>query len=141
MTPAARRTWPSDGTPTGRSRRRLQHDSSSGGARSRRCGDPHTRSKRVRAPWEDVDATGELQADRVEAAIGAISALAAAAREAGAHDIIAIATSAVRDAHNGPAFAEQVLQETGVRLEIVSGERESQLTFRGATLGVSMNGG
>ncbi|HLJ66582.1 MAG TPA: hypothetical protein VKX16_04400 [Chloroflexota bacterium] len=89
----------------------------------------------------DVDATGRLRDDRQDAALAAIHRLAARAAEAGAPDTVAIATSAVRDAINGEAFAERVRRETGINLQIISGEREASLTYRGATSGVAVGGG
>ncbi len=46
--------------------------------------------------------------------------------------IIPTATSAVREAHNGPQFVEQVERELGLTLQILDGEREAYY----ATLGV-----
>lgn len=88
-----------------------------------------------------VDATGELQPDRIAAANAAIRTLADAARGAGADEVTGIATSAVRDARNGRDFTDRVARETGVKIEIVSGEREAYLTYLGATIGISIDGG
>jgi len=77
----------------------------------------------------------------MRAAIEAIGRLAQAAHEHGARDIIAIATSAVRDARNREAFLRQVRQETGIEIQIIDGEREAYLTYRGATLGISVTDG
>jgi len=49
----------------------------------------------------------------------------------------AIMTSAVRDAHNGAAFAEVVRDTHGLDARTLSGDEEAQLTFRGATTGRS----
>jgi exopolyphosphatase/guanosine-5'-triphosphate,3'-diphosphate pyrophosphatase len=89
----------------------------------------------------DVDRTNELQPDRIEAAMESIRRLKEEAGSLGVARIRAIATSAVRDASNGPDFVRRVREETGVEVEIISGEREADLTFRGATLGVSVDGG
>lgn len=43
----------------------------------------------------------------------------------------AVATSAVRDAKNGRQFVERVLAETGIRLEVIDGMEEAELTLRG----------
>jgi exopolyphosphatase/guanosine-5'-triphosphate,3'-diphosphate pyrophosphatase len=43
----------------------------------------------------------------------------------------AVATSAVRDALNGPAFCHEVLALTGIRLEVIDGEEEGLLTLQG----------
>jgi exopolyphosphatase / guanosine-5'-triphosphate,3'-diphosphate pyrophosphatase len=88
-----------------------------------------------------VDTSGELRADRQEAAIAAIRELVKLASSCGADRIAAIATSAVRDAHNGADFARRVRDETGVDLEIISGDREAELTFRGATMGLTIEDG
>ncbi|MGH7684909.1 MAG: Ppx/GppA phosphatase family protein, partial [Vulcanimicrobiaceae bacterium] len=45
----------------------------------------------------------------------------------------AIATSAMRRASNGDEFCREVEKRLGVKLEILSGEREAALSFRGAT--------
>jgi exopolyphosphatase / guanosine-5'-triphosphate,3'-diphosphate pyrophosphatase len=82
-----------------------------------------------------VDESGRLQPDREQAGIEAIARLAEAARAAGAGRLMAIATSAVRDASNGQEFVDRVKRETGVTVEIISGDREAQLTFRGAANG------
>ena len=84
----------------------------------------------------DVDRTNELQPDRVEAAVDSIRRLRDQAASHGVDRVLAVATSAVRDARNGPDFVMRVRDETGVEVEIISGEREADLTFRGATLGV-----
>lgn len=90
---------------------------------------------------KDVDATGALREDRMSAAVEAVSSLAALAEQSGASTLVATATSAVRDARNGEAFAERVREATGVPLQIISGEREAELTFRGASLGIALDGG
>jgi exopolyphosphatase/guanosine-5'-triphosphate,3'-diphosphate pyrophosphatase len=85
-----------------------------------------------------VDASGRLQPDREQAAIEAIARMRALAREHGVDDVFGIATSAVRDARNGQEFVQRVRDETGVKIDIVSGEREAFLTYRGATLGLAL---
>jgi exopolyphosphatase/guanosine-5'-triphosphate,3'-diphosphate pyrophosphatase len=89
----------------------------------------------------DVDKTGELQADRMDAALESIQRLVKEADERDATPVIAVATSAVRDARNGPDFVRRVRDDTGVEIEIISGGREADLTFRGATLGVPVSDG
>ena len=48
----------------------------------------------------------------------------------------AVATSAVRDAVNGTAFRDEVLERTGIELEVISGEEEGLLTLRGVLAGL-----
>jgi exopolyphosphatase/guanosine-5'-triphosphate,3'-diphosphate pyrophosphatase len=47
----------------------------------------------------------------------------------GCEDLMAFATSAVRDASNSDAVLTRVLAETGVELQVLSGEEEAILTF------------
>lgn len=54
----------------------------------------------------------------------------------GAGDVRIVATSAVRDAANGRAFAEAVERATGCRVEVVSGEDEARLMLRGVRSGL-----
>ena len=44
-----------------------------------------------------------------------------------AERIFGVATSAVRDARNGPAFVKEIYKRTGVRIRIISGEEEGRL--------------
>jgi exopolyphosphatase/guanosine-5'-triphosphate,3'-diphosphate pyrophosphatase len=51
-------------------------------------------------------------------------------------DICAIATSALRRADNGEAFAKRVEEVAGAPLEIISGEEEARRSFIGAVSGI-----
>jgi len=51
------------------------------------------------------------------------------AEDQGVEDLLAFATSAIRDAPNGETVLARVLEETGVELQVLSGEDESRLTF------------
>ena len=57
------------------------------------------------------------------------------------YDVIAyeaLATSAMREATNGKEAIEKIAEETGVHIEIISGEREANTISRiGANLGLS----
>ncbi len=65
---------------------------------------------------------------------GAIAAFVAEARELGATRIIAVATSASRDASNSAEFIA-MLEPVGVIPQVIPGDREGYLTFVGATYG------
>ena len=51
-------------------------------------------------------------------------------------DVRAVATSAVRDAANGPLFVERVRLETAINLEIIDGMKEGELTLAGVISGL-----
>ncbi len=46
--------------------------------------------------------------------------------------IIAVGTSALRDASNKREFCDEMLQKTGIDIEILSGDDEAEWTYRGA---------
>jgi len=54
--------------------------------------------------------------------------------------ILAFATSAVREARNGRDFLHIIKEHTGIDAEIISGDREAALSFRGARAGLGIEG-
>jgi exopolyphosphatase/guanosine-5'-triphosphate,3'-diphosphate pyrophosphatase len=59
----------------------------------------------------------------------------------GAERVLAIATSAVRDAENGEAFLGEVEWSYGFTTRLVSGEEEAELTLRGVATGRRLDEG
>jgi exopolyphosphatase/guanosine-5'-triphosphate,3'-diphosphate pyrophosphatase len=51
----------------------------------------------------------------------------------GADLVVAVLTSAVRDAANGGQFRDELRRRFGFDAQTISGEREAELTYRGAT--------
>ena len=49
--------------------------------------------------------------------------------------LIAVATAAVRNSKDGVAFCEEILQETGLNVTILTGEEEANLSAQGVLLG------
>jgi exopolyphosphatase/guanosine-5'-triphosphate,3'-diphosphate pyrophosphatase len=54
--------------------------------------------------------------------------------------IFAFATSAVRNAENGPEFVRKVKEDIGIHINVISGEEEAQLIYEGINLSGSLNG-
>lgn len=75
---------------------------------------------------------GALSAESVEVAIVALARFALLCNAMGVDSMRAVATAAVRDSNNGPAFIARVCAETGLEVEIIDGETEA----RGAAMGV-----
>jgi exopolyphosphatase/guanosine-5'-triphosphate,3'-diphosphate pyrophosphatase len=50
--------------------------------------------------------------------------------------IVAVATSAVREAENGGEFLDTVAQQTGIRARVISGTEEARLIHLAAVYGV-----
>jgi exopolyphosphatase / guanosine-5'-triphosphate,3'-diphosphate pyrophosphatase len=78
---------------------------------------------------EHIDKHGDLDLEGSDALVGATLGACRQATELGCDDVIAFATSAVRDAHNCAAVLERVATETGVSLSVLPGDEEARLTF------------
>jgi exopolyphosphatase / guanosine-5'-triphosphate,3'-diphosphate pyrophosphatase len=76
-----------------------------------------------------VDQRGSLAAEAIEETVAAVRRFVDDARALGVRDFTVVATSAARDAVNGAALVEAVQHQTGLPLQILSGEREGELTF------------
>jgi len=84
----------------------------------------------------DVDRTGLLDPSALAATLGVLERYVRRAQALRAKRIHVGATSALRDAGNSEEFASAVLRLTGEPLEVISGEREAQLSFAGAVEGL-----
>ncbi len=76
-----------------------------------------------------VDADKRLGDDAMARTLSALARFVAEARAQNCAPIVAAGTSALRDAANGPAFLALAEQETGLRIEIISGDREAELAY------------
>ncbi|MCM0621703.1 Ppx/GppA phosphatase family protein [Nocardioides bruguierae] len=75
------------------------------------------------------DDAGAVSAKGVKALTTFVADALVVAEDKGCSDILAFATSAVRDATNTDAVLDHVFETTGVRIGILSGEDEARLTF------------
>ena len=83
-----------------------------------------------------VEKKGKIEPGRLELAAEAISLFAKIAALNGVAEPTVLATSAVRDAQNGPELTERVRELTGLKMRLISGEEEAALGFRGAVSAV-----
>ena len=84
---------------------------------------------------QGVDATGRLADEAKDRVAEAIAGYREIIDRTGAERIVAVATSAMRDAENGPDFREYLNDKFGVDARTISGDEEARLTFLGATTG------
>lgn len=77
-----------------------------------------------------------LAVDAMQRARTCLHQFAETIRKHGADTVRAVATSAVRDAVNGPAFVDQMAQETGIRLGVIDGLTEGRVTLAGVLAGL-----
>ncbi|UJR81783.1 Exopolyphosphatase/guanosine-5'-triphosphate, 3'-diphosphate pyrophosphatase [Sandaracinus amylolyticus] len=80
-----------------------------------------------------VDARGRLADDAMDRAMSAMRDVVEHARAThGVRAIVAVGTSAMRDATNREVMIERASRELGVAIEVIDGAREAKLAFRGA---------
>lgn len=81
---------------------------------------------------ERITKSGELSKAGAEDLVAAVQNAKQLAGELGCEDMMAFATSAVREATNAGKVLKRVAKETGVELEVLSGADEARLTFLAA---------
>jgi exopolyphosphatase/guanosine-5'-triphosphate,3'-diphosphate pyrophosphatase len=82
---------------------------------------------------EGVDEHHELLPAPIARVHAVLDEYAREAAELGAERVLAVATSAVRDASNGPAFLSALRSRYGWVTRLLDGEEEAATTFRGVT--------
>jgi exopolyphosphatase/guanosine-5'-triphosphate,3'-diphosphate pyrophosphatase len=55
-------------------------------------------------------------------------------------EVVAVATSAVREAENGGEFLQTAMEQTGIRARVISGTEEARLIHLAASYGISLPG-
>src|ERR1035437_2967151 len=80
---------------------------------------------------EGVNESQRLSRTAIARTIQTIDDFLNEARRAGAPDVLALTTSAVRDAVNRDEFLDGVRCKCGLEVQVITGEREAGLIFRG----------
>ncbi len=81
---------------------------------------------------EGLLASGRLSHEGIERVAVAVEGFVAEAERLGAESVLAVATSAARDASNAREFTDRI-ERAGVRPHIIPGATEARLAFSGAT--------
>ena len=79
-----------------------------------------------------------LKNEAMERTILVLGRFAEMARNLGAEEILAVATSATRDAENKDVFLERVRKEAGIDLKVISGLEEARLIYLGIASGMHL---
>lgn len=106
-------------------------------AAGNRLGEELVREMRITRLGQGVDHTGTLHPEALERTFAALRDYAALIAATGAEAVRVVATSATRDADNAQDFARGVRDILGVSPDVVSGDEEAALAFRGACSGLS----
>jgi exopolyphosphatase/guanosine-5'-triphosphate,3'-diphosphate pyrophosphatase len=91
------------------------------------------RRTKVTRLGEGVDSTGRLADAAIERVAETLTEYKKVIDELQPERVIALATSATRDAANGDEFRQMLHDRFGLDAHIIPGEEEARLTFRGAT--------
>lgn len=75
---------------------------------------------------------GRIAGEGVKRLVSFVGECLTVAEDEGIEDLLAFATSAIREAPNGEAVLQQVRDETGADLQVLSGADEARLTFLAA---------
>jgi len=79
--------------------------------------------------------TGRLNPEGARRALAALKRFALLAEGMGIAPLTVVATAAVREAADGPAFRAEVERETGLHLHVIDGDEEARLSAQGVLLG------
>ena len=82
---------------------------------------------------EGVGESKRLSAAAITRTVEAIGHFVADAKDLGALEIVALTTSAARDAVNGNEFLQAVHNRCGLEVQVITGEREAELIFHGVS--------
>jgi len=80
---------------------------------------------------QGVNETGELTTEAMSRTLKVLGDFKAECESLGVQKIVAVATSAMRDASNRDIFLQDFADQIGVSLQIASGDEEAELTFIG----------
>jgi exopolyphosphatase / guanosine-5'-triphosphate,3'-diphosphate pyrophosphatase len=96
------------------------------------------RAMQITRLGQGVDVTGSLHPDAITRTIAVLSHYGARLAHHQVAHVRAAATSAARDAANSVTFFDSAQRALGVRPELLPGDEEARLSFRGATAGLDI---
>lgn len=83
--------------------------------------------------------TGELKPEVMERAIAALQRFQEIAHSLNVEQIIAVATSAVREAPNGREFLKQIAKQVNLHVDLISGPEEARRIYLGVLSGMEFH--
>jgi exopolyphosphatase/guanosine-5'-triphosphate,3'-diphosphate pyrophosphatase len=93
---------------------------------------PARSEKTVLRLAERINKAGELSKAGSDELVRTVASAKSSAAQLGCDEMMAFATSAVREAHNSVSVLQRIRNETGVDLRVLSGEEEARYTFLAA---------
>lgn len=89
---------------------------------------------------QGVDENGYITDEAMERNITALYEFSQMCKEKGCEKVRCMGTSALRDAVNRDVFIEKSREKSGIKVEVIAGEKEAELGFRGVLMGASAEG-
>lgn len=83
--------------------------------------------------------TGDLKPEVMSRAIATLRRFQEIAKSLNVETIVAVATSAVREAPNGREFLQQVEEDLGLSVDLISGQEEARRIYLGVLSGMEFN--
>ena len=93
------------------------------------------RESKVTRLGQDVDRSGRLAQEAIERVHAVLADYRERIDRHSVDQVVAVATSAVRDAENGEQFRAELRERFRIDARTISGDEEARLTFLGATAG------
>ena len=91
--------------------------------------DPLVREKEMLRLGDVVSRHGSIPSAAADQAVATVRRFRLLAEAAGATELLAKATSAIRRAENGAELVDRIEDETGIAVEVISGHEEARLIF------------
>ncbi len=88
-----------------------------------------------------IEESGRLNLDSLDRTIAALKNFRNKLQEYQVSRCRMVGTSALREVSDAGRFAEKIVAETGLELKIISGQREAELVYRGASAGLENSAG
>jgi exopolyphosphatase / guanosine-5'-triphosphate,3'-diphosphate pyrophosphatase len=107
----------------------------------RRAPTPVVNEKILCGLGRGVSLTGNLPADAIERALGALRRFRALGKQIGVVEIFAVATAAAREAANGPSFIRSAEEALDAPISILAGRDEAQFAALGVISGIPIADG
>jgi len=92
--------------------------------------------RRITRLGEGLIHSGVLSPPAIDRTLQALKEFHAVLSRHPVGEVIAVATSAVREAGNGRSFLDRLRKETGLKAEVISGEEEARRTLKGVRYGL-----
>ena len=89
---------------------------------------------------EGLEGSGQLQPEPMRRTAEAIAGMVEEARAKGAIEIVAVGTAGMRIASNSAELVRMVREQSGIVVDVISGEEESRLAYLAVRAGVGLDG-